>query len=250
MKIDVKTISFFAVIVVIFVVLYTRALKRIELFNVGKGCAVNEKAQSATNIFSPTRTSDRDIVKTRSKNTEITNNALLVPTGMVFHPIVLSQSMKIVAPLLDVVSNATLVVNEIFQKKKYNIREFNGTVCFVSEDKENATRWAMFPYRTNPVICAIETTVFKDASLSQMDQARSFCASFDPDTGQILGFYWHDKHEMFDVEASGTYIYGYGIGRNMDVELRWNNNGELIHSNVWDLAKWRQTTQQYKKEHK
>jgi len=166
-----------------------------------------------------------------------------IPVGMNYKPVVFSQPVAAVAPLLGVVSNAALTADHILRSKHYYIIDdlLKGGFQIGSIDWKQSTRWTISPYyrqQNNDVISQIQATVFRNAMMTQIDPAKSFTVTFDP-SGVLETFFWKDNHEVFLHRSGGNYTYGCHVGSDLEMDVAWNANGELTHSNVWDLAQWR-----------
>ena len=248
MKIGLITISLFVAVCVILFACYPRTTLFNGNTNVGKVCAGVSEPNLTTNSRSLTRSNATFGMPAYISGAGISDREAFVSTNIAFSPIVLSREMIVVAPILDVVSNAVLIASRILQSKKYQICEFSQTIWYLSDDKEHLTSWTLFPYRTNHVICSIESRVYKNESMTLLDRAQSFNIKLNPVTGKIDSFFWLDHHESFFSLDNDTFKYGYKVKENIEIDLLWSKNGELIHSNMWDLVKYRETLEQYRKD--
>ena len=162
-----------------------------------------------------------------------------LPTSIGYKPIAAVNQRDVLLPILSVVSNAALSVDRILKSKNYkNIKQFNRTVWLESEDKAQSTVWRIFPYRTNAAVGGIQAIVFQNESRTQKDPAYSFQIEFYADTGCLRQFWWDDSHEVLSVQTTGPFSVDYGrnLGGNMDLVMRWDQQGNLVSSNVYNRS--------------
>lgn len=160
-----------------------------------------------------------------------------LPTEIGYKPIAFVNRREELIPVLSAVSNAVLTVDQILRSKEYKVHEFSRTKWLVAEDKERSTVWTIFPYKTNAVIGSVEAVVYQDKALTQKDQTRSFRMSFYPETGTLRDFSWGDKHEVLLILTNGTSDYGRDLSGKMGLVMRWDKQGNLVSSNVYNWAK-------------
>lgn len=159
-----------------------------------------------------------------------------VPTGITYKPITLINRREELFSVLSAVSNAVLSVDRILKSRSYTVHEFSRTKWLVAEDKAQSTVWTIFPYKTNAVVGSVEAVVYQDKALTQKDQTRSFRMSFYPEVGTLRDFSWGDKHEVLLILTNGTSDYGRNLGGKMGLVMRWDKQGNLVSSNVYNWA--------------
>ncbi len=161
------------------------------------------------------------------------------PTQMTYKPIAPVAANEVLLPILDAVSNAVTSVDRILKSKQYkNVEQFNRTVWLEATDKTQSTIWMITPCGTNPVVGGIKATVYQDDSFTQRDPARSFQAEFFPDGKSLRMFWWADSHEMLMAYTSGPFSIDYArdLGGKKSREMRWDHQGNLVSSNVYNWA--------------
>lgn len=225
--------------------LWARTPNRPEVKRTSLVPPVREESRSAS-IPTPVPTNTLPIVKPAPS---VTNFAVplvaqsvftpALPTGVVYKPIISINRSGVLLPILSAASNAVLSVDGILKSKKYtDVKQFNRTVWLESEDRAQSTVWRISPYGTNAVVGGIKAIVYQDDSLTQRDPARSFQMEFYPDTGCLREFWWDDKHEIIHVQTNGlSGEYAKNLGDNKWLEMRWDNKGNLVSSNVYNWAK-------------
>ncbi|MGI6495055.1 MAG: hypothetical protein ACOX5G_03025 [Kiritimatiellia bacterium] len=161
-----------------------------------------------------------------------------LPTGITFTAGALGVERPVLLPLVDAVSNAVLSTDRILKAGDYQVNEFGRSVWLTSEDKERLIVWTIFPYRTNNVVGSVEATAYQDATLTLKDPSRSFRMSFHPETGALLSFSWADKHEVLIVRTNNWAVnYARHLKDKKRLVMRWDAQGNLVSSNVYDWAK-------------
>ncbi|MFH0909564.1 MAG: hypothetical protein V1929_12460 [bacterium] len=171
-----------------------------------------------------------------SRAVQTSSTASALPAELNYKPAVSIIRNGALLPLHSAVSNAVLSVDRILKSQNFNVHEYSRTVWLVSEDHAQSTVWKIFPYKTNAVVGSVEAIVYQDAAMTQKDPARSFQMSFDPETGALRGFSWADKHEVLLVLTNGTSDYARDLGGKMGLVMRWNKQGDLVSSNVYNWA--------------
>lgn len=162
-----------------------------------------------------------------------------LPTEMVYKPIAPVAGIEVLMPILGVVSNAVLSADRILKSKQYkNVEQFNRTVWLEATDKTQSTIWRITPCGTNPAVGGIKAIVYQDDSFTQRDPARSFQAEFFPDGKSLRMFWWDDSHEMLMAHTNGPFSFDYArdLGGKKSREMRWDQEGNLVSSNVYNWA--------------
>lgn len=161
-----------------------------------------------------------------------------VPTEIAFIPGQLSVERPVLLSLVSAVSNAVMSVDRILKTKDYKVNEFSRSIWLTSEDKAQSIVWTIFPYRTNTVVGSVEATAYQNAAFQQKDPSRSFRMSFYPESGELREFCWGDSHEVLFVYTNGPFSVDYArhLKGSLSLEMRWDAQGTLVSSNVYDWA--------------
>lgn len=160
-----------------------------------------------------------------------------IPTGIVFKPTAFLVTNENLASIFAAVSNAVSSVDNILKTQNYKVYEFSRTKWLVAEDKEHATVWRIFPYFTNEIVGSAEVIVYQDMAMTQKDLSRSLEMSFYPD-GMLKKFWWADKHEILRISTNEPYFeYAKRLNGKIWLEIRWDDKGNLVSSNVYDWSK-------------
>ena len=164
--------------------------------------------------------------------------AAKVPEGITFAPGALSVERPELLPLVCAASNAVLSIDRILKAGDYRVNEFSRSVWLTSEDKGRSIVWTIFPHGTNNVVGSVEATAYQDAALTVKDPSRSFRMSFYPDSGELRDFSWSDSREVLFVYTNGPFSVDYArrITDKVSLEMRWDAQGNLVSSNVYDWA--------------
>jgi hypothetical protein len=163
----------------------------------------------------------------------------VLPAEMAYKPIAPVVGNEVLLTIIDVVSNAVLSADRILKSKQYkNVEQFNRTVWLEATDKTQSTIWRIIPCGTNPVVGGIKAIVYQDDSFTQVDPARSFQAELFPDGRSLRMFWWDDSHEMLTAYTNGPFSIDYvrDIGGKKSREMRWDQQGNLVSSNVYNWA--------------
>jgi len=164
--------------------------------------------------------------------------AAKVPEGITFAPGALSVERPELLPLVCAASNAVLSIDRILKAGDYRVNEFSRSVWLTSEDKGRSIVWTIFPHGTNNVVGSVEATAYQDAALTVKDPSRSFRMSFYPENGALLNFSWGDKHEVLVVQTNDWSVdYAKHLDGKKRLVMRWDAQGNLVSSNVYDWAK-------------
>lgn len=140
--------------------------------------------------------------------------------------------------LVATVSNAVLSVDRILKTRKYQLHKYSRSIWLTSEDKASAVMWGIFPSGTNALVGSVEATAYRETSFLQTDPSKSFRMSFYPETGVLREFSWGDSHETLAVYTNGPFSADYSrrLEGSMSLEMRWDANGKLVSSNVYNWA--------------
>jgi hypothetical protein len=140
-------------------------------------------------------------------------------------------------PLLEVVRDAAISVDQILKSKKYRINSYGDSIWLTSVDEERSMMWTITPFRTNAVVGAITATFYQGEDQKTKDPTRSFQIQLDPEAGSLLSFFWGDNHEALVVSPNtGSYSYARHLEGKKRMVMKWDASGSLLSSNVYDWA--------------
>lgn len=160
-----------------------------------------------------------------------------VPREITHNPTIPYARHTLLASIAGEISNATFKVSEILGTGDYQVHEFSRSIWLTHEDEEDSCVWTIYPHGTNAVVGSVVATKYEDASWRKKDPRRSFSMRLNPTDGTLESFSWADNHEVFLKSSESTIDYARDMGGEMGLVMRWNSNGSIISSNIYNWAK-------------